>query len=58
MSPSLQSFNTEPCEKQGTGNVSELEVGRASKLIIQATCGKRGTSVELYGVFASVSGGP
>lgn len=30
---SLQSFSMEPCEMQGTGNVSELEIGTSSKYI-------------------------
>lgn len=56
MSLSLQSFNTEPCEKQGTGNVSELETGRSSKYITSFATGCLCACVGLYGIFASVSG--
>lgn len=52
----LQSFNTEPCEKQGTGSVSPLKIGRTSKLITSFATGCLCTYDELYGNFASVSG--
>lgn len=53
---SLQSFNTEPREKQGTGNVSELEIERCSKYITSFATGCLCACVRLYGIFASVSG--
>lgn len=56
MSLGLQSFNTEPCEKQGTGSVSQLKIGRTSKSITSFATGCLYTCVKLYGIFASVSG--
>lgn len=56
MSPTLRSFSTEPCEKQGTGNVSKLETERSGILMTSFATGCLCTCLGLYGIFASMSG--